>query len=84
LVFSVTLRQHAQTVETRKAPPRSITASVLLVVAGCIVAGIGDFSFDIRGCGSAFARSNRHAACVIAAGLIMQLQRDPFDTRLRG
>ena len=46
----MTLSQHAQTVETRKAPPRNITASVLLVVAGCIVAGIGDFSFDMRGC----------------------------------
>ena len=36
--------------ESNKAPPRDITASVLLVVAGCVVAGIGDFSFDLKGC----------------------------------
>ena len=39
-----------QTVETRKAPPHDILASVCLVVLGCIVAGIGDFSFDLKGC----------------------------------
>lgn len=39
-----------QALENKKAPPRAITASVLLVVAGCVVAGIGDFSFDLKGC----------------------------------
>lgn len=39
-----------QAVQTKKAPPQDIAASVLLVVAGCVVAGIGDFSFDLKGC----------------------------------
>ncbi|BDA44780.1 UDP-N-acetylglucosamine/UDP-glucose/GDP-mannose transporter [Coccomyxa sp. Obi] len=36
-------------VQTKKAPPQDIAASVILVVAGCVVAGIGDFSFDLKG-----------------------------------
>ena len=40
----------SQAVQTKKAPPQDIAASVLLVVAGCVVAGIGDFSFDLKGC----------------------------------
>lgn len=35
----------------RKAPPRDIAASVVLVVAGCLIAGLGDFTFDLKGCG---------------------------------
>lgn len=38
-----------QAVQTKQAPPQAITASVLLIVSGCIVAGLGDFSFDIKG-----------------------------------
>ena len=38
-----------QAVQTKQAPPPAITASVLLIVSGCIVAGLGDFSFDIKG-----------------------------------
>ena len=34
----------------RKAPPRDITASVVLIVAGCLIAGLGDFTFDLKGC----------------------------------
>lgn len=33
-----------------QAPPWDITASVVLVVAGCLVAGLGDFTFDLAGC----------------------------------
>lgn len=33
----------------KKLPAWDITASVLLIVGGCLVAGIGDFSFDLRG-----------------------------------
>ena len=36
--------------QTKQAPPQAITASVLLIVSGCIVAGLGDFSFDMKGC----------------------------------
>ena len=39
-----------QAVQTRKSPPQDIAASVLLVVAGCVVAGVGDLSFDLKGC----------------------------------
>ncbi len=39
-----------QAVQTKKSPPQDIAASVILVVAGCVVAGIGDFSFDLKGC----------------------------------
>lgn len=38
-----------QAVQTKQAPPQLITASVLLIVSGCVVAGLGDFSFDIKG-----------------------------------
>ena len=41
-----------QAVQTKQAPPQMITASVLLIVSGCVVAGLGDFSFDVKGCGS--------------------------------
>jgi hypothetical protein len=34
----------------RKAPPRDIAASVVLIVAGCLIAGLGDFTFDLKGC----------------------------------
>lgn len=34
----------------RKAPPQDITASVVLIVAGCLIAGLGDFTFDLKGC----------------------------------
>lgn len=33
----------------RKAPPGDIAASVVLVVAGCLIAGLGDFTFDWPG-----------------------------------
>ncbi len=38
-----------QAVIQRKAPPGDITASVILVVAGCLIAGLGDFTFDLGG-----------------------------------
>ncbi|KAK9797084.1 hypothetical protein WJX73_006121 [Symbiochloris irregularis] len=34
---------------TRKAPECDIASSVLLIVGGCLVAGLGDFSFDLKG-----------------------------------
>lgn len=34
---------------TRNFPSRSLAASVACVVAGCIVAGIGDLTFDVSG-----------------------------------
>ena len=33
----------------KRLPPRSISLSVGLVVGGCIIAGIGDFAFDLKG-----------------------------------
>ena len=33
----------------KKAPAWDITGSVLLIVGGCLVAGMGDFSFDLKG-----------------------------------
>ena len=33
----------------RQLPGHQITASVILIVAGCIVAGIGDLTFDVVG-----------------------------------
>jgi hypothetical protein len=41
--------QILQAIQKEKAPETDITASVLLVVAGCVMAGIGDFSFDLKG-----------------------------------
>lgn len=34
----------------RRLPDRDIMLSVGLVVGGCIIAGIGDFEFNLRGC----------------------------------
>lgn len=34
----------------RRAPPRDITASVVLIVTGCLIAGLGDLTFDLKGC----------------------------------
>lgn len=39
----------AQAYMTQKMPRQDITLSVLLVVGGCIIAGVGDFSFDLAG-----------------------------------
>ena len=38
-----------KTVMTRKSPPTQVTASVLVTVAGCLVAGLGDLAFDPLG-----------------------------------
>lgn len=38
-----------QAVVSKEIPPRDILLAVLLVVGGCIIAGLGDFEFDLRG-----------------------------------
>lgn len=38
-----------QTLITKQAPPTQIICSVILIVLGCIVAGMGDLTFDFMG-----------------------------------
>ncbi|KAG2483882.1 hypothetical protein HYH03_017276 [Edaphochlamys debaryana] len=56
----------------RRLPPLQISLSVLLVVAGCVVAGIGDLSFDLWG--YLFALMS----CLVQAGylLLVEFQGD--------
>lgn len=49
----------------KRMPKTEITASVLLVVAGCVVAGIGDLSFDPLGYLFAFASCATQAAYLL-------------------
>lgn len=40
---------HAQSAVRRRWPQPQVSLSVLLVVAGCVVAGLGDLAFDPAG-----------------------------------
>lgn len=53
----------------RKAPPQDITASVVLVVAGCLIAGIGDFTFDLKGYACALM------SCGLQTGYLLLVER---------
>ena len=39
----------SKAVMTGQLPPRQVTGAVLVVVLGCFIAGMGDFSFNLRG-----------------------------------
>ena len=39
----------SKAVMTGKLPPKQVTGAVLVVVLGCFIAGMGDFSFNLRG-----------------------------------
>ncbi len=40
----------AKLVWTRQVPPWRVTAAVLMIVGGCVIAGAGDLGFDLMGC----------------------------------
>ncbi|KAK9824238.1 hypothetical protein WJX72_008863 [[Myrmecia] bisecta] len=54
---------------TKRWPPWKITASVLLVVSGCVVAGLGDLSFDLKGYMFAFT------SCMLQASYLLLVER---------
>ncbi|MEW5300120.1 MAG: hypothetical protein WDW36_003074 [Sanguina aurantia] len=53
-----------------------ITMSVMMVVAGCLVAGVGDLSFDMVGYACAFASCAMQAAYL----LLVEFQGSATDT----
>ncbi|MEW5311225.1 MAG: hypothetical protein WDW38_002958 [Sanguina aurantia] len=60
----------------RRWPPMQITMSVMMVVAGCLVAGVGDLSFDMVGYACAFASCAMQAAYL----LLVEFQGSATDT----
>ena len=48
---------------TRLAPPRDIMASVLLIVSGCVIASLGDFTFELTGCVGCSKVRSLHLCC---------------------
>eukprot|EP00955_Chlamydomonas_euryale_P041091 351893-Chlamydomonas_euryale.AAC.3 len=57
-----------QAVTVRKWPPLQVSASVLVVVAGCLIAGMGDLTFEVWGYVMALA------SCVAQAGYLLLVE----------
>mmetsp|Transcript_25357 Transcript_25357/g.74911 ORF Transcript_25357/g.74911 Transcript_25357/m.74911 type:complete len:424 (-) Transcript_25357:105-1376(-) len=55
-------------VTVRKWPPLQVSASVLVVVAGCLIAGMGDLTFEVWGYVMALA------SCVAQAGYLLLVE----------
>jgi solute carrier family 35 protein len=56
-----------------RAPPRGVAAAVAAIVAGCVVAGAGDFSFDPRAYAAALT------SCVLQAAYLLLIERSGAD-----
>jgi solute carrier family 35 protein len=57
-----------QALVRRQMPPTNISLSVLLVVAGCVVAGLGDLAFDPLGYAYALA------SCATQSGYLLLVE----------